>query len=233
MRTAAIIVAAGRGIRLGTNIPKQFLEINGKPLLYYTVEKFQQCSAVDDIILVVPDDHLNEKVKPVLNNQTFSKIQGIVAGGKERYHSVYNGLCAVNQQPDIAIIHDGVRPFISISTIEQAIALCVEWDAVVVAVPVKDTIKEIRNGIVSHTLPRDNLWAIQTPQVFKYNLILKGYNNLGKRHHPEITDDAMLLEQLGFRVRILKGSYSNIKITSADDFEWAKFVIENGLKVRS
>lgn len=233
LRTAAIIVAAGKGARLGTKVPKQFLKIKGKPLLYYTIEKFQKCSAVDDIILVTPNEQLDETLQNVINNQTFSKVRKIVAGGNERYHSVYNGLRAVDKQTDIAVIHDGVRPFISISIIEQAILLCIECGAVVVAVPVKDTIKEIKNGIISHSLRRTSLWAIQTPQVFKYSLILEAYNNLEKNHGSEVTDDAMLVESLGYPVKILKGKYSNIKVTSWDDFEWARFVLETGFEVQS
>lgn len=232
MNTTAIITAGGKGIRLNKKVPKQFLEICGKPLLYYTIEKFQQCPAVDEIILVTPDGVLNESAELFINKESFPKIRKIVAGGKERYQSVYNGLCAANSSTEIIVIHDGVRPFISPVIIEQAITLCLKHDAVIVAMPVKDTIKEAKNGVVSKTLQRNKLWATQTPQVFKYNLLFEAYKkNIGKKHPIEITDDAMLVEKSGHPVKILQGAYSNIKVTSPDDFEWVKFVIETGLKV--
>ncbi|MBN1351853.1 2-C-methyl-D-erythritol 4-phosphate cytidylyltransferase [candidate division KSB1 bacterium] len=227
MKTAAILTAGGKGTRLNTNVPKQFLEINGKPLLYFTIEKFQRCSSIDDIVLVVPDGHLNPDLQSSINDRVFPKLKKIVPGGKERYHSVFNGLNALEPDVNFVAIHDGVRPFIEPELIDQAVSMCKDWHAVIVAVPVKQTIKEAEADVVVRTLERIKLWEAQTPQIFDRELIFNAYQcwmeNVGNL---EITDDAMLVELSGHPVRIIEGSYSNLKITTPGDFEWAKYTLE-------
>ena len=216
MKTGAIIVAGGLGKRIEGNLPKQFLILSGKPILAHTIEKFERCDLVDEIILVVPEDHLGHCSQAIVDKHTFSKIRKIICGGKERQDSVYNGLKACYDSTSIVCIHDGVRPLVSPEVVAGSIKLCKQKKAVIVAVPVKDTIKQVENGSVITTLDRGKLWLVQTPQVFEYKLILEAHRKAREENFFG-TDDSALVERLGYEVTVLEGNYRNMKITTAED----------------
>jgi 2-C-methyl-D-erythritol 4-phosphate cytidylyltransferase len=208
MKTVAIIVAGGRGKRMGR--PKQFIKIAGKPMLEWTVGAFQRSKVIDGIILVVAKEQM-----PLTNKLKFSKILKIVAGGKERQDSVRSGLEALPGTAEIVAIHDGARPMVTPGLIEDSIKAAKKYGAAIVGVPVKDTVKVAsrKELVVNRTVDRSGLWAAQTPQTFKVSVIKKAYANLKEI----VTDDAMAVEKAGFPVKMVRGSYKNIKITTPED----------------
>jgi len=229
LKAVAIIAAGGGGKRiLGDpamggegNLPKQFLVLGDKPILVHTIDKFERCQLIDEIILVAPEDYLGYCSQAITDKYSFKKIKRIVCGGKERQDSVYLGLKACSNNTDIVAIHDGVRPLISPEKISESIKLCQQKKAVILAVPLKDTIKRVEDGSVVTTLDRKKLWLVQTPQVFEYRLILDAYEKA--REDGFIgTDDSVLVERLGHEVTVLEGEYENIKITTAEDLAIAE-----------
>jgi len=217
MKTVAIIVAGGVGKRMGQ--PKQFLKIAGKPMLAWTVAAFQRVKAVDGIILVVAQDQLDlaEKIKA-------SKIIAVVPGGKLRQDSVRNGLAALPKGVQVVLIHDGARPAVLAETINATIREAKQHGAAIAAVPVKDTIKRVakHEARVTETVDRDGLWAAQTPQTFTVALIKKAYEQL--KHN--VTDDAAAVEMFGIPVRVVMGSYTNLKVTTPDDLPVAAALLK-------
>jgi 2-C-methyl-D-erythritol 4-phosphate cytidylyltransferase len=221
---SAIIPAAGVGRRFGSGTNKQFLSIAGKPILYYSIQQFQQCPLIDEIIVVVPPEWIAPVQTDIIMKYEFYKVSRVVQGGRERFNSVENGLNEANPATKIVAIHDGVRPLVSVQAIEKVVVAAQKDEAAILAVPVKDTVKIAKKGYVHRTLDRNQLWAIQTPQVFKYDLIKKAYVKKDQLKMP-ITDDAMLVEALGHPVKVVEGEYTNIKITSPDDFSLAEYLI--------
>ena len=222
---SAIIVAAGRGNRFGGDLPKQFQTIDGKPLLYHTLNKFERCTSIEEIVVVASKEWMAHVSQEVVERYDLRKVNKIVPGGERRQESVYSGLKAL-EGAEIVLIHDGVRPFVSISKIEETIAACQEYYAAILAIPPKDTIKMGRSGYVANTLNRDSLWSVQTPQVFKYDLILKAHEKAieeGKTY----TDDAALVEDLDHPIKIVEGEAVNFKITVPFDFKLAEVIIKN------
>lgn len=227
-KTAAIILAAGSGKRMQSNVPKQYLELGGKPILYYSLKAFEE-SSIDEIILVVGENEEEYCREEILGKYQIKKVSKIVIGGKERYHSVYNGLAACLSSISYVLIHDGARPFISIDTIEDIIKKLPLHKACVVGVPVKDTIKVVNDwGEIENTPDRNKLWSVQTPQGFSFELIKNAYDIMMKELKEvkpgsedgkiNITDDAMILEYtLKTPVKMIKGDYKNVKITTAED----------------
>ncbi|OGC09349.1 2-C-methyl-D-erythritol 4-phosphate cytidylyltransferase [candidate division WOR-1 bacterium RIFCSPLOWO2_12_FULL_45_9] len=220
MKTVAIISAAGCGKRMGR--PKQFLEICGRSILERTLAVFESTQLINEIILVVNAEDIEKA-----GRLKFSKIKKIVAGGRERRASVFNGLKALSEEAEIVVIHDGARPFVTTEIIEQAIAEARQCGAVVVGVPSQDTIKKVESRTlnVERSLNREEIWAAQTPQVFKKEIILQAYQN-----QSQATDDAMLVEKMGLPVKMVMGSYRNIKITTPEDLEIAEGLINRGAK---
>jgi len=226
MKVSAIIPAGGRGERVGGAILKQFVELRGKPLLCYTLEKFEACPRVDEVILVVPEDWIVYAATDIVDRYQLRKVRRILAGGRQRQDSVYQGIRAL-EATDIVVIHDGVRPFISPGKISELIAACETNGAVVMAVRPRDTIKEGKAGnenFVERTLNRGHLWAVQTPQVFQYEIIARAYRQAFEEGYYD-TDDAALVERLGARVKIVEGDYGNLKITSKEDLAYAAYLI--------
>ncbi|MDR5588565.1 MULTISPECIES: 2-C-methyl-D-erythritol 4-phosphate cytidylyltransferase [Clostridium] len=212
---SAIVVAGGKGKRMGTVQSKQYLNLNGKPILYYTIKSFLDCKLVDNIILVVPSHEMDYCEKEILEKHSL-KINKIVAGGNERYDSVYNGLIKAKGS-DIVLIHDGVRPFVSEKLIENAIKYAEEYGAAAPGVMPKDTIKIIDSSRFSLKTPnRSDLVSVQTPQAFKYDLIYDCHKKI-KNEDVKITDDTMVVEYFGNKVYIYEGEYTNIKITTPED----------------
>lgn len=222
MRTLAIVLAGGAGKRMGTATNKQFLLLDNKPIIVRTLQIFEECRPVDGVYLVVNQKDLPVMQEEILETYKFNKVLKLVIGGRLRQDSVRNGLEAIENPCDIVIIHDGARPFVSPSFVEKGIFLMEMFDAVIPALPVKDTIKTVsKEGFVMKTLERDSLWSVQTPQTFKYELILKAYRD-GMNKKLYGFDDATFLEHMGKKVKVIEGSPYNIKITTPEDLIIAK-----------
>lgn len=214
--STAVIVAAGKGRRMGTEISKQFLPLCGKEILAHTVEKFEQAACIRDIILVTGGDALQD-VRQMAQEYGWKKIISVTEGGKERQDSVFLGLQQVPQDTEIVLIHDGVRPFVTEEILERSIAAAKETGGCVAGVPAKDTIKVCdAEGFAIATPNRSTLRQIQTPQTFRRKEILAAYEK-AKADGFLGTDDASVAEHSGFPVRVIMGSYSNIKITTKED----------------
>jgi len=221
---SAIVVAAGRGRRMGAKIGKQFLPLMGKPVLCYCLEVFEACSDVDDIVLVVDAKDL-DYTRELLQPYGYRKLHRIVAGGVERQQSVYKGLLEVKADTDIVLIHDGVRPFVSLPILEESIRVARESGCSVVGVPAKDTIKIVDDqGYAVATPDRRTLWLIQTPQTFRYEILLQAHEKVQEENFLG-TDDAVLVERLGIPVRMIMGSYENIKITTPEDMALGEIIL--------
>lgn len=242
MKTTAIILAAGQGKRMGSDVAKQFLLLSGRPVLYYTLKNFEE-SMVDEIILVTGEGQEEYCRKEIVDAYGFLKVKKIVTGGKERYHSVAKGLDAISDdikaRPDMreesyVLIHDGARPFATPEMIERGILAAQKYDACVLGMPVKDTIKiSDDEGFAADTPKRSLVWQIQTPQIFERSLIKKAYKELILREEEllekgiAITDDAMVVELLsGKRVKLVEGSYHNIKLTTPEDLKIAEALLD-------
>lgn len=231
MGVIALIPAAGMGKRMGAGINKQYLLLAGKPILAHTLEVFERASCIDEIYLIVPEDEIPYCRENVVERFGFSKVARIVPGGSERQHSVLNGLRAIappDPEDAVIVIHDGVRPFLTIPVLRNAIETARLHDGALVAVPVKDTVKAVEGGVVKETPPRNSLWLAQTPQVFRYGII-RDAHELAAREGWLGTDDASLVERLGKSVRIVEGDYGNFKITTPEDLILAEaFLREKG-----
>jgi 2-C-methyl-D-erythritol 4-phosphate cytidylyltransferase len=222
MRTLAIILAGGTGKRMGASTNKQFLLLDNKPLIVHTLQVFEECRTIDGIYLVANQKDLPVIQEEILETYRFSKLVKIVIGGRLRQDSVRNGLEAIDTPCDTVVIHDGARPFVSPAFIEKGIYLMEMFDAIIPALPVKDTIKVIsKEGFVVKTLERESLWAIQTPQTFKFDLILRAYKE-GMAKKACGYDDATFLEMMGKKVKVIEGSPYNMKITTPEDLVMAK-----------
>ncbi len=226
MRTIAIIPAAGFGVRMKAEIPKQFLKLDGKPILAVTLEKFNTCPQVDGIILAVPAGDIDFCTSEIVEKYNLNKVLKITAGGKRRQDSVRAGIEAVEGGCDYILVHDGVRPFVNLETIKTSIEAIKNERAVITAVPAKDTVKKVNEkGYVTKTYERSLLWLVQTPQVFRYDDIRNAHKKAEAEGWDEVTDDAMLMEKLGIPVKIIQGSDENIKVTTPHDLEYAEFVL--------
>ena len=225
-KCTAIVLAAGQGKRMGTEIQKQYLEINEKPILYYSLRVFDASPLIDEIVLVVGKGQKEYCEREIVRKYGIQKVTIIVEGGTERYHSVYNGLQYVDG--GYVYIHDGARPFVTEEILKRAYEEVKNSQACVVGVPVKDTIKIAdTKEYVQSTPDRKYLWTIQTPQVFNTQLIKSAYEALMSKDSIQVTDDAMVAEQmLGIKVKLVQGSYKNIKITTPEDLEIAKIFVE-------
>lgn len=224
-RVCAIVVAAGRGRRMGADINKQFLHIKDRPILYYTLKAFADSTLVDNIILVTAENEIDYCKTEIVDKYNLKKVKNIVKGGAERRNSVYNGLTA-SAGNDIVLIHDGARPFISNKIIEDGIKFAKEFGACSCGVVPKDTIKvKTADGFSKSTLERNSLFAVQTPQCFKYDLILNCHE-IADKSEINFTDDTSVVEYYGHKVYLYEGSYSNIKITTPEDLLVAEKILE-------
>lgn len=214
---SVIIAAAGMSNRMGSKVNKQFIAMDNKPILAHTLEKFENCGYIDEIVVVSKEEEVDYCRKEIVKKYGFNKVTNIVRGGKERQDSIYNGLLALNENTDIVLTHDGARPFIKPEHIKDGIKGVLEYGACVIGVPVKDTIKVVEeDGVVHHTPKRSLLWAAQTPQCFWAHLIKKGYENAINEGIVG-TDDSSLVEKIGHDIKMIMGSYDNIKITTPED----------------
>ena len=226
-RCTAIVLAAGQGKRMHSKIQKQFLEIGGKPVLYYSLHCFQESPLIQDIILVTGEEMISYCEQEIVKKYGFSKVRKVTAGGKERYDSVYAGLLCC-QDTDYVYIHDGARPFITEEMVQRGYEAVKRNNACVMGMPSKDTVKLAdSSGYVKETPDRKIVWNIQTPQIFSYDLIKKAHEGIRKKDMTAITDDAMVVEQeSGVQVRLVEGSYQNIKITTPEDLDVAEVFLK-------
>jgi len=225
-RVVAIIPAAGLGRRMGNRTHKQYLYLNEVPILVHCLRTFAAHPAIDEIIIVTPEDQLDFCRWDIVHAYSIDKVRALVRGGAQRQDSVRNGLRACQcSADDIILIHDGVRPLVDAKTIDAVIAGVQEHGACIAAVPVKDTLKTVRNGMIESTPERSNLWAAQTPQGFRCNLIANAHEQ-ALAHKFSATDDASVLEWHGHPVAIVEGSYANLKITTPEDLILAQALLE-------
>ena len=224
---AAIVLAAGSGKRMNSQVHKQYLIIQDRPVLYYSLKEFED-SAVDEIVLVVGKGEEEFCRKEIVDKYGISKVKAIVEGGKERYHSVFEGLKQTSDA-DYVLIHDGAKPFVNQDIIRRCMQEVQKYQACVVGMPVKDTIKIAdEEGYAKQTPDRKNVWMIQTPQTFSYALIYEAYEEMLKTEDTAITDDAMVLERIkGKKSKLIEGSYRNIKITTPEDLLIANVYLQH------
>ena len=218
----AVIVAAGNASRMG-GIDKVMAPLGGEPMLLRTVRTFQNCDAISEIVVVTRPDLLT-RVMGLCKN--FDKVTAVVAGGENRQQSVTNGLNALSGRVKLAAIHDGARPLITPLVIDRTVRAANSYGAAVPAVPVKDTTKVVQGGVVSHTVERSTLRAVQTPQVFDFDL-LRGALKKARQNGLEITDDCSAVEYLGFTVKVVEGDEKNLKVTTPMDLKIAELLLED------
>lgn len=226
-KCTAIVLAAGQGKRMGTKVQKQYLEISGKPVLFYSLDAFQRSNIIDEIILVVGENQEDFCKKEIVEKYGITKVSKIVKGGSERYYSVWNGLQVISGDGYV-FIHDGARPFVTEEILSRAYEAVQIEKACVVGMPVKDTIKIADdNKFAKETPNRNYVWMVQTPQVFETSLVKKAYSLLMKQEIIQVTDDAMVVEKmLNMNVKLVEGSYENIKITTPDDLKIAEIFVK-------
>lgn len=228
MHVTAIVLAAGKGARFKSRSPKPLVKINSKPIIIYSLRALDRHPDIRDIIVVVNLQNAQGIISQI-KQHNINKVCHVIRGGLRRQDSVYNGFKALNSNTDFVLIHDVARPFINKAMISSVINAAEKSGAAILGVPVKATIKEVRSskfGVqsrisVKKTLNRDNLWEVQTPQVFDKALLLKAYNKFG---NTDVTDDAALVEKLGKKVSVVMGSYNNIKITTPEDLVIAEVI---------
>ena len=234
-RCVAIVLSAGQGKRMGTSIQKQYIELCGKPIICYCLEAFEKSEIIDDVIMVAGAGQEDYVTEEIVNKYHFGKVRAVIPGGKERYDSVWNGLKAIRDgmageeaKEGYVYIHDGARPFVDEQIIKRGYACVKANRACVAGVPSKDTVKIVdENQFAVNTPVRKYVWIVQTPQVFETELITQAYKNLMEHDRENVTDDAMVVEQeSGVQVRLVEGSYQNIKITTPEDLDVAEVFLK-------
>ena len=220
----AIIVAAGSGTRFGAEKPKQFLEIHGKPIIIHTLERFENCAAIDEIILVLPIDEI-ENFQINIEKYNLKKLAKIVAGGETRAESVLNGLNMIDAGlTEIVAVHDGARPFVTAREIAQTIEKARKTGAACLVAKVTDTIKEVTDGKIVGTIDRANLRRALTPQCFRFEILQKAF--APENFNASATDECFLVEKAGFAIAFVDGSAKNIKITTREDYAFAEVLLK-------
>lgn len=220
---SVVIAAAGKGSRMGTEKNKQYIDLLGKPILARTIQQFEDSALIDEIIIVANEAEV-ELCSETVEKYNYKKVRAITAGGATRQQSVYNGLRKVSSECVVVLIHDGARPFIDEMSIARCIEAAKKHGSAIVAVPSKDSIKRVGpDGFVKETVERNGLWRIQTPQGFRYGLIMDAHRK-AEQDGFSGTDDAVLLERAGHKVMLVMGSYNNIKITTKEDLTMAEFI---------
>lgn len=228
----AVIVAAGRSTRMGRGVNKQFLTLGGLPVLAHSLLAFEAAPSVGACVVVAAPEETARIAELVCREWSCRKVASVVPGGERRQDSVLAGLLALPSDAEMVLVHDGARPLLQPELVEAVLAEARRWGAAVPAVPVRDTVKEADGcGFVARTLPRENLWLAQTPQAFRFNLLLEAHRR-AKELGMVATDDASLVEALGHPVRLVSGSYRNLKITFPEDFVMARALVEGGMALR-
>ena len=236
MRNVAIVLAAGSGSRMNLNVKKQYMLLNDKPLLAYSMDVFEKSDIITDVILVTSKEDIEYCGNEIVSAFGYSKVRAVIAGGKERYHSVMAGLDRIREDGDAeyVFIHDAARPFVTEDMIKRLYEDVISTYASVAAVKSKDTVKIANNAdYVVSTPNRELTWIIQTPQTFRYSLALEAYDRLREEEDGlgcqgiKVTDDAMVVETwTDHKVRLIEGSYENIKVTTPEDIDIAEAIIK-------
>jgi 2-C-methyl-D-erythritol 4-phosphate cytidylyltransferase len=223
MKTQVILAAAGDGVRLKTDTPKPFVRLQNKPMLLYSLEVFDRTAMIDSVLILTRADWL-ERCRDLIQKNGIQKVIDVLPGGKTRCESVRKGLDAVDADTKYVLIHDAARPLITQRLVEESLRVCYDEQAVILGVPVKPTIKKVRakDNTVEATLDRGQLWEVQTPQVFRKDIILAAHAGADDLC---ATDDAFLVERCGHKVKVVRGDYSNIKITSPEDLLLAELLL--------
>ncbi|TFB11737.1 2-C-methyl-D-erythritol 4-phosphate cytidylyltransferase [Candidatus Marinimicrobia bacterium MT.SAG.2] len=224
MSVSAVIVAAGNSKRMDDGIDKLAVELNGKPLLAWTISRFESTEIIDEIIVVTREDEI-EKVKELTLSEGFRKVSSIIKGGAFRQQSTQNGLNATSDDSTVVLVHDGARPLIRTSDIERIAESAEENGAALLALPSKESVKEVHDGRVTKTLPRESIWLAQTPQGFRKELLQKALSDAEKEGYVG-TDEASLVERIGEEVVVVEGHSSNIKVTVSSDIEVVRSLLE-------
>ena len=223
MTYQVIIPAAGQGKRMGAGKNKLLIELNQIPIIIHTLLVFENDEDCNGIILAIhPDDEI--QFKSFIHKYKISKIKGLVPGGKERQDSIYHALQTVKDN-GIVLVHDAARPFIKKEQIHLLVENAETKDAAIIGVPAKDTMKMVRNGIVTETVERSSLWIVQTPQAFRFALLMEAYKKAEQEHFIG-TDDSSLVERLGVPVTMVEGDYDNIKLTTPEDLIFAEAILK-------
>jgi 2-C-methyl-D-erythritol 4-phosphate cytidylyltransferase len=223
-RVVAIIPSAGMGLRMGGKIYKQFLTLRDAPVLVHTLRKFHQSRTVEDIIIPVPNGYVEKVQQKIIEPYNFLCVSSVIPGGKSRQESVWIGLQSMPPGVEVVVVHDGVRPFISPEIIDQTVELCKDYPGVVVGYPVTDSVKMERNSLVEKTLPREHVWVVQTPQTFRAEVIQDAYKYAFSSGY-FATDDSSIVGHRGYKIFLLEGDPSNIKITTPDDLALAEYYL--------
>ena len=220
----AIVLSAGQGKRMGASVQKQYIELEGKPVIYYTLKVFQDSEVIDDIVLVVGKDQISYVKEEIVDFYGFTKVKTIVEGGKERYDSVWSGLQTIEKEDGYAFVHDGARLFVNEDILRRGYETVEQYKACVAGMPSKDTVKLVDdNTFAAQTPNRKYVWSVQTPQIFATALIKEAYSKIMQGDCSGVTDDAMVVENtMNVPVKLFEGSYENIKITTPEDLEIAK-----------
>lgn len=222
---SAIILAAGKGARMKAELNKQYLILKDKPIIAHTLTVFENCPLIDEIILVINPEEKEICKTRILERFKFKKITQLVSGGAERQESVHNGLNAVDQRAEIVLIHDGARPLVTSKIIERCVQGAKAYGAVSAGVPIKETIKIMtKDRFVQYTPKREDVWITQTPQAFRIDMIREAHD-FAIRHEVLGTDDAMLVEHMGGKVKMVEGDYENLKITTPEDLIAAEAIL--------
>ena len=216
-RIAALIPAAGSGVRMGGNIAKPFLQLGGRAILAHTLDVFERCATIDDVWVIVAAENVAACRQGIIERHGFRKVRDVVAGGASRQESVWCGLQRIDDAVDLVVVHDGVRPFVTEAVLQETLGCAAQHGAAVAAVPLRDTLKRVsERGEVEATVARENLWRTQTPQAFERHLLIAAHRQAQARGL-RATDDASLLESMGHPVKVVLGLESNVKITTPED----------------
>lgn len=218
---------------MGASVQKQYIELEGKPVIYYTLKVFQESEVIDDIVLVVGKDQIPYVKEEIVDFYGFTKVTMIVEGGKERYDSVWEGLKAISEEDGYVFIHDGARLFVNEDILCRGYETVERYRACVAGMPSKDTVKIVdQDAFAVETPERKYVWAVQTPQIFETGLIKEAYAKVMQGNYINVTDDAMVVElTMNIPVKLFEGSYENIKITTPEDLDIAKVFLKKLKKV--
>jgi 2-C-methyl-D-erythritol 4-phosphate cytidylyltransferase len=222
---AAIVVAAGQGTRFGSDIPKQFLLLQNRPIIVHALERLQSAAVISQIVVVVGKEWVAYMSREIISRYNFDKITAVVPGGKERQDSVLAGLQAFSTAPEFVAVHDAVRPLFSHALLERVLNGCANFAACVPSLPARDTVKRIDGARVVETVPRESLRFVQTPQAFRYQNLLQAFKNAVATNFYG-TDEAALVEKFGGQVGWVEGEETNLKITTARDLQIAEFFLQ-------
>ena len=228
----ALVPAAGRGLRMGGSVPKQFLSIGGEPLIVQSLRILQAAPVIDQIVLAVPPADIEYCKNEIVARHRFTKVAKVVAGGAERQDSVRSALAEVPSDTDIVLIHDAVRPFVTQRMIDEVVAAAKKDGAAIVALPMRDTVKHVRmDRVIERTVDRGPLWLAQTPQAFRRDWIETAHRK-GHAEGVQATDDAFLVEWMGYPVSVVEGSGENIKVTRPEDMVIGEAILAMRMKER-